>query len=177
LSLNTDSGVHTTYVGGLPSEDVRNDDLILGVVRYEYDFLQRAVDRNVPALAPPEDLLDAYNAVREAASKDEAIPNHGDEGRRVAWTNVSFRERYLAYLDRASPQEVLANLRDRLDDDGRDVWLVCLEAEEAFCHRRLLAARLLDAEAEHFSELYEPPEIDEERDSQVALHDFGGGEA
>ncbi|MBP1985931.1 DUF488 family protein, N3 subclade [Halolamina salifodinae] len=174
MSADHDGEIRTTYVGGLASADVADEDLVLGVVRYEYDFVGRSVDRNVPALAPPEELLDAYNAIREAAAKDESIPDTDDEARRVAWDGVSFRERYLNYLDRAGPQEVLGTLRDRLDDD-RDVWLVCLEANEAFCHRRLLAARVVDEEPAHFSEIYGPPEV--EQDPQVTLDDFDGGES
>lgn len=176
MSADHDGEIRTTYVGRLASAGVGDDDLVLGVVRYEYDFLDRSVDRNVPALAPPEELLDAYNAIREAAAKDESVPNTDDEARRVAWENVSFRERYLSYLDGAGPQEVLGTLRDRLDD-GQDVWLVCLEANEAFCHRRLLAARVVDEEPAHFSEIYERPESEDEQSPQVGLDDFGGGSA
>lgn len=171
MSVDYEGHLHTTYVGGLAGADVHDDALVLGVVRYEYDFLDRSVDRNVPALAPPQELLDAYNAVREAAEKDDTVPDDDDEARRVAWKTVSFRERYLDYLEGSGPQEVIGTIQDRLHD-GREVWLVCLEANDAFCHRRLLAARLQEGEPEHFSEIYEQPEREE--DPQVALNDFGG---
>lgn len=174
MTLPADAGdLRTSYVGGLGSvDDPADEDLVLGVIRYKYDFVERTVDRNVPALAPPTDLLDAFKRVEESAGEDVLDPA------RVAWETVAFRERYLTYLDRAGPQDVIGTVRDHLRE-GTTVWLVCLEAEATFCHRRLLAARIRGDDPAHYSAQYEAPEPNDgsEAAAQAFLDSFGGGSA
>lgn len=166
--------LRTTYVSNIGSGvHPDEDDLVLGVIRYDYDFVERVVDRNCPALAPPEDLLQRYKHVEDTAESD-GVPDPS----RAAWDSLSLRERYLGYLERPGPQTCIESIRDRLDD-GQTVWLVCLEKDDTFCHRRLLAARVRGSSPTHWSELHEPPEPqdDEEDDAGVAsLTDFTGGE-
>lgn len=167
--------LHTTYFGGLNSL-VHPDDsaLVLGVVRYPQDFVARVTDRNVPAVAPPDDLLDAFKTVEEAADRD-GVANPSA----AAWQNVDFEEQYRDHLDSAGPQQVLGELRDRAEH--RDVWLVCWEKNPRYCHRRLLADVLaddLDAEVAHHPD---PADLDEPTDEQdgpelASLTDFSGGE-
>ncbi len=164
--------LRTTYVAAIGSGvHPSDDDLVLGVIRYKYDFIERTVDRNCPALAPPKKLLDQFKHVEETA-EDDGVPDPA----RAAWDSVSYRERYLGYLERPGPRKCIDGLRDRLDD-GQTVWLVCLEADDTFCHRRLLEARVRGSSPTHWSELHEPPEPDDEDGPTTAtLGDFSGGE-
>ncbi|WP_227355716.1 DUF488 family protein, N3 subclade [Haladaptatus salinisoli] len=118
----------------------------------KYDFFERTVDRNCPALAPPRKLLNQFKKVEKAAESD-GIPDPA----RAAWASVSCWERYLGFLERPGPRQCIKGIRDRLDD-GQDVWLVCLEKDDTFCHRRLLAARVRGSSPTHWSELHELPE-------------------
>ncbi|WP_128478100.1 DUF488 family protein [Halorussus pelagicus] len=97
--------------------------------------------------------------------------------RAVATLNLA-RDRYLGYLERVGPRKCIDGLRDRLDD-GQTVWLVCLEKDDTFCHRRLLAARVRGSSPTHWSELHESPEPDtddEDGPTTATLGDFAGGE-
>ncbi|MFB6202470.1 MAG: DUF488 domain-containing protein [Halorhabdus sp.] len=131
--------VRTTYFTALSQGQVTPaaDDDVFGVVRYPADWIDEVVDRNIQTLAPPERLLDAYKKIEDAAEAD----GH-EEPRRVAWQSVEFEERYLDHLDSAGPQQVIETLRDRAID--RTVWLVCWEADDTYCHRRLLAESIRD---------------------------------
>lgn len=168
--------LRTTYVSNINSGvNPDDDDLVLGVIRYKYDFVERVCDRNCPALAPPKNLLQQFKKVEESADAD-GVPDPA----RAAWHSVNVRERYLGYLERPGPQQCIEGIRDRLDD-GQTVWLVCLEKDDTFCHRRLLAARIRGSSPTHWSELHEPPEPDDEADQEgdaatATLGDFAGGE-
>jgi hypothetical protein len=167
--------LRTTYVSNLGSGvHPDEEDFVLGVIRYKYDFVERTVDRNCPALAPPKNLLRHYkNAEENAASDDDIL-----DPDRVAWHTVSFRDRYLGYLERPGPQACIEGLRDRLDD-GQTVWLVCLEKDDTFCHRRLLEARIHGSSPTHWSELHgipEPESDDDDGATSPTLGDFAGGE-
>jgi len=166
--------VHTTYFGGLGSvADPHEKDLVLGVVRYPRDFVARVTDRNIPALAPPQDLLNAFKTVEEAADRDGL-----DNPRAVAWRNVNAEERYRAHLASAGPQQVLDELRERLE--RHEVWLVCWEKDPRFCHRRVLAEVLLDGldeEVAHHPNLADLDDPSEQDGPELAsLTEFSGGE-
>ncbi|GAA0200950.1 hypothetical protein ACFFQF_01435 [Haladaptatus pallidirubidus] len=63
--------LRTTYVAAIGSVvESHDDDLVLGVIRYKYDFFERTVDRNCPALAPPRKLLNQFKKVEKAAESD-----------------------------------------------------------------------------------------------------------
>lgn len=137
--------VHTTYFGRLPGHEPFGEAAVFGVVRYPKDFVERITDRNIPAVGPPEELLDAYKTVEEAA-EGNGEPNPSA----IAWESVDFERRYREYLERPGPQAVLEELVERARE--RDVWLVCWEKDARWCHRRLLAneivAQLDDADVE-----------------------------
>ncbi|NEU56762.1 DUF488 domain-containing protein [Halorussus sp. MSC15.2] len=167
--------LYTTYFGGLNSLVHPDDaDLILGVVRYPQDFVQRVTDRNVPAVAPPDDLLNAFKTVEEAGDRD-GVANPSA----AAWRTVDFEDRYRDHLDGAGQQQVLDELRDRAEH--RNVWLVCWEKDPRYCHRRVLADVLaddLDAEVVHHPD---PADLEEPTDEQdgpklTSLTEFSGGE-
>ncbi|MFC7047320.1 DUF488 domain-containing protein [Halobacteriaceae archaeon GCM10025711] len=123
--------IHTTYAAALQHGKVEpgEDDLVVGVVRHPAPWFLDSVDRNVEALGPPEKLLSAFKKVEEAA--DAA----------TAWESVSYESRYLAHLQEdASARHAADHLLERSQD--RDVWLVCYEADERYCHRRLLRQHL-----------------------------------
>lgn len=174
--------VRTTYFGALGSVvEPDESDQVLGVVRYPHDFVEGAVDRNVHALAPPENLLQAFKAVEGAAENDGDVPNPA----RTAWEQVNFESRYRDHLAKSGQQQVLENVRERLREHV-DVWLVCWEKDVRYCHRRLLADVLvdgddLDVDVEHYPA---PDEIrdysrdqddDEDEPRRVSLADFDGG--
>ena len=131
--------IRTTYYTALSqgSATPAPDDDLFGVVRYPAEWTDDVVDRNLQTLAPPEHLLDAYKKIEEAAEAD----GH-DEPQRVAWESVDFEEQYLDYLDSAGPQQVIETLQERVTE--QTVWLVCWEADDTYCHRRLLADRIRD---------------------------------
>lgn len=170
------AAVITTYFGGVGNvAEPAPGDVVFGVVRYPRDFIDRVVDRNIPALAPPEDLLDAYKAVEDAADRDDfGTPSA------VAWSSVSFEDRYRSYLTRSGPQQVLDELRDDLQD-GRTIWLVCWERDVRYCHRRLLADVLADPLGVDVEHVPSPAEIETEADDSddeprpASLTEFNGG--
>ena len=168
--------VRTTYFTGLspssPFEPAADDD-VFGVVRRPRDFIDQLVDRNIPAVAPPEPLLEAFKTVEKAAKlNDEPIPAA------VAWDNVDYERRYRAHIARAGPAVVVDELRDRARE--RDIWLVCWEKDPRWCHRRLLAetivADLEDVELVHHPDPTTIPlEVDDqEDDADATLADFAG---
>lgn len=127
-----------TYVAALQhgTADVPEDAVRLGVVRRSTPWFYAQVDENVPALAPPADLLDETKT-RQAELEDRGLDDATAHNR--AMDDVDFDDRYRDYL-RSSGEagEALAALRDRLDR-GEDVALVCYEnTEEKRCHRTLL---------------------------------------
>lgn len=169
--------VHTTYFGGLGQYEPTEDAAVIGVVRYPKPFVGRVTDRNIPAVAPPEDLLDAYKRVEEAAEADgTAYPSA------VAWESVAFERRYREHLTTPGPERVLEELRERALE--RDLWLVCWEKDCRWCHRRLLAdeivADLEDVDVVHHpdpSTLDESDDPDDGEERVATLADFGTPEA
>ena len=174
--------IHTTYFGGLASHEPFGEAAVLGVVRYPQDFVERITDRNIPAVAPPEELLDAYKTV-ESAAEENGEPNPPA----IAWESVAFERRYREYLERPGPQTLLEELVERARE--RDVWLVCWEKDARWCHRRLLAkeivAQLDDADVEivHHPDPSTIPidagddEIDDQEETGPTLTDFAEGGA
>lgn len=129
--------VETTYFSAITHEkvDLPADAFVVGVVRHPADWISKVVDRNVPALAPPDDLLGAYRKIEEAArDAEERNPQE------IAWRNVEFENRYRRHLRKSGPKQVLSTLLE--DACERPVVLVCYEADETYCHRRLLAEEL-----------------------------------
>lgn len=171
--------VRTTYFGGIGQFDPDESAAVFGVVRYPKDFVERVTDRNIPAIAPPKNLLNAFKSVESAAKADDA-----DYPSAVAWRSVDFERRYRNYLRTfPGPQHVLDELRDRATE--RDVWLVCWEKDCRWCHRRLLASEVvadLGVDVVHHpdpSTLDEPadPSDESEQARDAALTDFGAPEA
>lgn len=125
--------VRTTYFSALSNGHVEpaDDALVFAVVRYPKEWFDEVVDRNISALAPPEDLLDAYKTVEDAAEEDgQSNPAA------VAWRSVNFEQRYREYIT-SSAAGVLEKVAETAEETT--VWLVCWEADDDFCHRRLLA--------------------------------------
>lgn len=167
--------VHTTYFGGLNSLVHPTDDaLVLGVVRHPKDFVLRVTDRNVPAVAPPDDLLNATKTVEKAADRD-GVANPSA----AAWRTVGFEERYRDHLAGVGQQQVLKELRERAEHG--DLWLVCWEKNPRYCHRRVLAEVLLedlDDEVAHHPDPSEFEEVENEQEGPklASLTEFSGGE-
>ncbi|MEA1930339.1 MAG: DUF488 domain-containing protein [Euryarchaeota archaeon] len=129
--------VRTTYFWALSNQEAEPaaDDVVYSVVRYTQDWIDDLVERNIDALAPPSDLLDAYKRVEDAAEED----GHANPSR-IAWESVSFEDRYQQYLT------TVDNVVDAVAEQAADttVWLVCWEKDDRYCHRRLLADAILD---------------------------------
>ena len=131
-----------TYVAALQHDaaDVPAGATRGGVVRRPTPWFWGQVDENVPALAPPADLLDEAKARQEALEAEGA---DGADAHNRAMDDVDFDARYLAYLEGSDEAwAAIADLRERLEG-GADVALVCYEnTEEKRCHRTLLRDRL-----------------------------------
>lgn len=179
--------IRTTYFGGLGTElEPQDADLVLGVVRRPKPFVHEAVGLNEPSLGPPDELLDTYKAVVEAAEQD----GH-DHPRAIAWRSVGVERRYLQHLGRRGPQQLLAELRDRVRAIEGDLVLVCWERDVRFCHRRPLATVLADGlddvAVEHHpdqetvaaeAEAEARDDLDgDDGPTETALTDFGGESA
>ncbi|WP_144900897.1 DUF488 family protein, N3 subclade [Halobellus captivus] len=139
--------IRTTYFSALANgyDEPAPESKVLAVVRRDLpDWAEELVDRHVPTLAPPDDLLDSYKKVEEAADRD----GH-EEPRRVAWKSVDFEARFHEYLEKGPTQQVLEAVEQEAAQ--RAVWLVCWEASDRWCHRRLLRQRLQDARTVTFS--------------------------
>lgn len=170
--------VRTTYFGGLGTYYSPADDAdVFGVVRHPREFVDRVTDRNIPAVGPPDDLLDAFKTVEESAEHDGV-----DYASAIAWNSVRFEERYRAHLEKPGPQRVLDDLRERALE--HDVWFVCWEKDVRWCHRRVLAneivADLDDVEIVHHPDptmLEEEPEPTESDDgpTNASLESFQEG--
>lgn len=126
--------LHDTYHAALQHGhvDPGDEDLVVGVVRRPVYGIENYLDRNVPALAPPDDLLDEFKAMadeREDLTHDEV------------WDEVDFTERYRDHLRSSETQQAMDDLLAELED--RDVWLVCYEnTDEKRCHRTILKEEL-----------------------------------
>jgi uncharacterized protein YeaO (DUF488 family) len=100
-------------------------DLVVGVVRHPVYGIEASLDRNVPALAPPEELLDDFESAAEGTTHDEA------------WVAENFADRYRDHLENPEAREAMDDLLAELE--SRDVWLVCYEnTEDKRCHRTIL---------------------------------------
>lgn len=167
--MSPDAPLRTTYFGGLGSLVAPDDDdLVIGVVRNPHEFVADVVDRTVPAVAPPTDLLDSFKRVEDAADADD-LPNPSG----VAWRSVGFERRYRSFLQQSGQQRVIQRLRE--DARERTVWLVCYEKNPKWCHRRLLADELANdnLDVQHHPESFEP-ETEQKEPSNANLADFGG---
>ncbi|WP_168215813.1 DUF488 family protein, N3 subclade [Halorussus ruber] len=125
------SQIRDTYHAALRHDHVEpaEEDLVVGVVRHPVYGIETLLDRNVPALAPPEALLGDFEAVEERDDRTH------DE----AWDEVNFAERYREYLQHAAVQQVMDDLLGELDSGKGDLWLVCYEnTDDKRCHRTIL---------------------------------------
>lgn len=115
------------------------DATLVGVVRRPTGWFNGTVDENVPALGPPEDLLD------ETKRRTEDLKMAGlcDEGaHNAAWEETDFEESYRAHLaESAEAQAALSDLADRVAG-GESVVLVCFEGDDKRCHRHALREEL-----------------------------------
>jgi len=153
--------VHTTYFAALDYEKVTpgEDAVVLGVVRKPHEWVEDLVDRNVPAVAPPEELLDTLKRVEAAVEADDDVA----DATATAWESVRFGKQYREHLRDGLLDDVLGMLREH-DRDG-DLWLVCYERDPRHCHRRILADELTrgrDVEPVHHPE----PGVDVEENSE-----------
>ncbi|WP_276254183.1 DUF488 family protein [Halomontanus rarus] len=127
-----------TYVAALQHDlaDVPPEATLVGVVRRPTAWFQAAVDENVPALGPPDDLLE------ETKRAEEDLKLSGfceEEAHNASWEQVGFESRYREYLETAEEARVaLADLEERLEV-GESLVLVCFEnTAKKRCHRTIL---------------------------------------
>jgi len=142
---------------------------VYGVVRQPHEFVEELVDKNIPALGPPESLLEPTKRIEAAAEADDV-----ENPMAVAWDHVDFAERYRAYLQRTGTEQVLASVREDLAEG--DVWLVCYEKDPTHCHRRLLADYLLEGRTQDPIHHPEPSTGEESRSRNGRLSDYAGGD-
>lgn len=127
-----------TYVAALQHDlaEIPEGAALVGVVRRPTPWFHAAVDENVPALAPPADLLDAFGDRREALEMRGVCE---EEAHNAAWGDLDFEERYREFLESDSDaRDAVVALRERLDS-GEDLALVCFEnTAKKRCHRTIL---------------------------------------
>ncbi|WP_254534666.1 DUF488 domain-containing protein [Halomarina litorea] len=139
---DTEGGsVEETYAAAIQHDLVSFPDATLvGVVRRPPGWFHALTDENVPALGPPESLLDEtktrYEDLKMAGMCDEGAHN-------AAWEEVGFEDRYRDHLDSPEARDALDALDARLRD-GEDLVLVCFEGDSKRCHRHLLLTALRD---------------------------------
>ena len=130
-----------TYVAALQHDlaDVPEEATRVGVVRRPTPWFHGPVDENVPALAPPDALLD------DVKRRHERLVSTGledAEAHNQALEDVDYDERYRAHLESPEAQAAMDDLLDRLEA-GEDIALVCYEnTEKKRCHRTILGAEL-----------------------------------
>lgn len=85
-------------------------------------------------LAPSKRLLDEFNAAKEQCSKLEADPVKAYE---CAWRQSDYERRFREEILK-SPRSMARLERLAKESEERDIFLICYEAEDKPCHRRLL---------------------------------------
>ncbi|PSP55119.1 hypothetical protein BRC82_07335 [Halobacteriales archaeon QS_1_67_19] len=126
--------VRDTYHAALQHDHVEPDDadLVVGVVRWPTYGIETQLDRNVPALAPPEDLLEEFGALTDAGRSHDG-----------AWAELEFAARYREHLETPEAQAAVRDLLAAVREGDGDVWLVCYEnTEQKRCHRTILRDEL-----------------------------------
>lgn len=128
--------VEETYVAAIQHDlvDLKGAAPV-GVVRRPTGWFRSAVDENLPALGPPEALLD------ELKDRQEELGMRGlcdEEAHNAAWEETDFEDRYRTYLaEDPDAEAAVRSLLERLED-GEDVALVCFEADDKRCHRHAI---------------------------------------
>lgn len=129
--------VTDTYVAALQHDlvDLPADTTRVGVVRRPTHWLNAQVDENIPALGPPDALLDdvkdRHEALKAAGRADAAAHNR-------AMDTVDYDERYREHLSTPEAEAALDDLLARLES-GENIALVCFEnTAEKRCHRTIL---------------------------------------
>jgi uncharacterized protein YeaO (DUF488 family) len=133
--------IRETYHAALAHDlvDVPGDARLVGVVRRPTWWFGSELDENRPDLGPPEALLSETKAAAERMASEgfDETPAHN-----LSWEETDFEARYRRYLDgSAAAQAALDGLAARARA-GETVVLVCYEADDERCHRRILRAVL-----------------------------------
>jgi uncharacterized protein YeaO (DUF488 family) len=129
-----------TYVAALQHDlvDLPDDTRRVGVVRSPTPWFHGVVDENQPALGPPSELLEEFQA-REESFKLDGMCEEGAHN--AAWEELDFERRYRAHLATEEAQAAMDDLCDLLEDV--DVALVCFEnTDQKRCHRTVLREEL-----------------------------------
>jgi len=130
-----------TYVAALQHDLVDVGDATrVGVVRRPTRWFSGSVDENVPALAPPEDLL---SETKERQGDFEMAGVCEREAHNEAWLESNFETRYREHIDADDEAlTALESLAERVRG-GESVALVCFEnTEKKRCHRTILREAL-----------------------------------
>ncbi len=93
VTVRSMATVHETYAAALQHDraDLPAGTRLVGVVRRPMGWFHGAVDENVPALGPPEELLD------DVKERQEELESEGLTDRtaiREAWEDTDFADRY-----------------------------------------------------------------------------------
>ncbi|QIQ77601.1 hypothetical protein GL213_14360 [Halogeometricum borinquense] len=129
--------IRETYFSALSNRDIVPGDSakVFAVVSDLPEWTEELVDRNIPALAPPEDLLEARSRIEDAAKQ-----NDEDDPEAVAWRSVDFEERYRAHVTSGGRHQVLESLAETVEQ--RTVWLVSWRARASLDHRSIALEEL-----------------------------------
>jgi uncharacterized protein YeaO (DUF488 family) len=112
----------------------------LGVVRRPTPWFHGAVDENLPAVAPPEELLESF---KDRCEDLEMQGLCAEGAHNAAWDELDFDAKYHDHLaDSEEARAAIEDLRDRLAS-GEDLVLVCYEnTDQKRCHRTILREEL-----------------------------------
>lgn len=136
-----------TYVAAIQHDLVDlGEATLVGVVRRPTGWFNATVDENVPAVAPPESLLE------ETKTRQEDFEMQGicsEEAHNQAWETTAFAEQYRTHLESDDDaQDAITDLVERVQG-GESIALVCFEnTEKKRCHRTILR-EILESRLEH----------------------------
>jgi hypothetical protein len=129
--------IRETYFSALANDDVipAGDAKVFAVVDELPEWAEDLVDRNIPGLAPPEDLLEVRSRIEDVAER-----NDEDDVEAIAWNSVDFEERYRAYVTSGGRHQILEALAETVEQ--REVWLVSWRARASIDHRSIVLEEL-----------------------------------
>lgn len=142
LTPQTSSNVYESYVTAIQQNTatIPDESIKYGVVRKPMYGLRDVTAMNLPALGPPEQLLDVFHETREALTEDTTKTTAHNK----AWDDINFEEKYIEYITDgwentgSDVHAALTRIQNAVENDGNDIALICYESNDKQCHRHLL---------------------------------------
>lgn len=143
LTPQTNSDVYDSYVTAIQQNTatIPDDSVRYGVVRKPMYGLTDVTHTNLPALGPPEQLLDLFHEKREELAEETTETTAHNK----AWDDVNFESKYMEYLTTgwentdSDVHAALTQLKNSVENSDSDsIALICYESHDKQCHRHLL---------------------------------------